>query len=430
MIFRLLILIILVTLPASCRKRESGISQGLSPSEVFSLAQEPSPATNAPGGKFPIAIYLDDSESMRGFITNESSLYLKTIDVILDEIFAAKYSFSFRRLSDPGSALPHQNISSIKRWDFYVKGTTPLATLIKGVAGKKEITVIVTDLVQSESGTDSYTLAEALRSVAKPENDLHLLAFRSDFRGTYWIERSPKGTIDINPKEGRPFYLLILSPDRESWLGFEQAVVSHLHPLFTYSPTDLPLAVEEVKPKNPFKGKTGWFTRGEDTYDRFGSALRFLKHYTPVNPPKAAGRMPLNYSLILKNPSAAAIPITADVRHWRKETTDFSEVELSLTEQQSVFTAASPAEGALDVELSFPYQKNQKSQIYQVQLRPRASMIALPDWVNKWSTDDDRTQVNAGKTYKLDLFIKALSRQITENIPFFNHFIVLESGRR
>jgi len=54
------------------------------------------------------------------------------------------------------------------------------------------VTVIVSDLVQSERERSAYDFIEAFRRAAVMRPEIMLLGFRSAFRGKYYVETEPK----------------------------------------------------------------------------------------------------------------------------------------------------------------------------------------------------------------------------------------------
>ncbi|MCX7834632.1 MAG: hypothetical protein N2450_01020, partial [bacterium] len=160
-----------------------------------------------------LSIYLDDSESMRGFVTNPQSTYcLETGNFIQRVLETTISSYDIFTIS----SLRQQQFSSrtIRDPSLYNAISTPLdqtlhhiVNQVKNDSTTEHISIIVSDLVLSND-RDITNFTKQLKELSKISPEFLLIGFQSIFQGKYFSEYPIKGTLQVQ-NQTRPFYFLI-----------------------------------------------------------------------------------------------------------------------------------------------------------------------------------------------------------------------------
>ena len=170
-------------------------------------------------------LYIDDSASMRGYASLPDSHYVRVMNHILDAGATGNLSVTPYRFSSGIAPVGNLGIAQLLSPQFYGGLDTPLSRLLEHIGvSPNRMSVIVSDLVQSDKTNDERALVKALRELARKRVEIRLLGFRSGFRGDYYVEHAPYAghaqrkiplTLDQSvPGGGRPFYLLVIAPNR------------------------------------------------------------------------------------------------------------------------------------------------------------------------------------------------------------------------
>lgn len=382
----------------------------------FPLAEETSSAS---GASPDLDVYVDDSGSMRGFVKTPHSIYRQVLRSILLSSTNAQLHVSVYPLSSDRS-VTSEPFTAIQSESFYTGRDTPLAALLRKIAARPSHTAIVlTDLVQSERGTDNQMLQAALTDLASHKLELRLLAFRSDFAGEYFPEigTGPK-RMDVRvsqavPHAGRPFYLLVVAPNTSSMNKADNDILAGLPKLYAFDPSEAPFEISGIKlSKQPEPRKSWAIYTGFKVLVR--PARRVESGYTFGRTADAADvvDLPVTLSLHTKLPMhrAERVELMGEIAEWSGSF-------------QSSATTLIPVHGELHQEkggttmpivLTVRRPKPTTWDIYRIRVRAGEGNLDVPDWVNEWSTEDDSIVEDANKTFQLSSFVQTLERVISE----------------
>ena len=174
----------------------------------------------------PVSIYIDGSGSMRGFVTDPAAEYPRLLRAFSGKAISS-YDAQIYKFTSDFMAIGHMAFSQVQTPGFYNGLWTPLSELFRRIVKDHEaqarISVIVSDLVQSERLRDHTDLMRSIRQLNQTHQEVVLLAFRSHFHGNYETETRSKRTYPLDTS--RPFYVLIIAPDAKSLLQFRREVL-------------------------------------------------------------------------------------------------------------------------------------------------------------------------------------------------------------
>lgn len=202
-------------------------------------------------------VYIDGSESMRGFAVPNDSNFRALVGDLLEASSTASFNLNEYKFTSAITGINGMPVSEILNPAFYNGLDTPLADLVARIAATPGHTaIIVSDLVQSERGRDWQALALAFSHLAETRPQIRLLAFRSGFEGNYFpefrtgSEHSPRLLFRLSqdvPGAGRPFYMVVVAPDSESMQFIEQYVLRRVKPVEVYDPATPPIEIHDLK---------------------------------------------------------------------------------------------------------------------------------------------------------------------------------------
>ena len=387
----------------------------------------------------PVEIVIDDSESMRGYVEAPNSAYRRLVTKLLQKSIASGYTVRIGGFADLRQSEPLETpLSTVLSRSFYRRADTPLAALFTRIASPKgqKIYIVVSDMVQSETGRDSLALTGAFRSMIGAAPAIALYGFRSAFRGTYFVESEPKGKylINVGDDGGKPFYMLILAPSADSLQQFER--YAGIGPLTsgsdynvvqfqTFYPSESPIeigAVNFVPPAPPVK--SGWLGENPLTWKCGGGDSVRVDTFRQRDQP--AGRSELVFSI----QAVAKQPVILPNRYRVEiEKADIGPKSASVAPARvaTVEVAGKLGEASCTVIYRFAPTVGHQWDIYRVRIRAGAGNLGLPAWVRDWSTSDDHADQK--RTLNLATIIEAMVRSSSENVVFFDHVIELHGGK-
>ena len=175
-----------------------------------------------------IAIHVDGTPSMEGYVQNNTSYYVKTLEA-LDSLFRVEPNVQYYRLGETSEPINANQFPKAQLPQFY-DGTDPdfpslennkTEAAISPTGKNDRLSVIVTDLYQKDSDITSVSkkIKEHYLNKDKPGYAIGILAIRSEFNGDFYIEniqgtstKAPYDTTERPPEEYRPFYVIFLGP--------------------------------------------------------------------------------------------------------------------------------------------------------------------------------------------------------------------------
>lgn len=158
-----------------------------------------------------IDVYVDGTFSMAGYVNCEGkSVYMTALENI--ERANSKGKIQFIRFGDEYKKLSRDEFLKSNRVEFYDQKDTSIQDVINRMSDNK-LTIIVTDLFQTNQ--DLYSLTNALKNkvFSNPSKAFAIVGMRSQFNGTiYDIGKNKKSfSYDSgnNTNAFRPFYFLV-----------------------------------------------------------------------------------------------------------------------------------------------------------------------------------------------------------------------------
>ena len=403
-----------------------------------------------------VRLYVDASESMKGYVSAGETNYPATIERLLERLAAAQYPLVAFQFSGGEKRLDSVQASKLKSPDFYSGGDTPLSKIVGRMADSVEagrIAVLVSDMVQSDPLHERVDLIRALARLANANSEILLIGCRSGFKGKYFVETYPKTTpLNLNIPDdqelGRPFYFLIGGPLGVGMQKFKDKV---LNPVFEqrkvqmFAPSEQALSfgkewkVLGVGPKESVWSRRTQAAPAEKTrgvlWESFthkgGTAaeapLRVESKMTVRSPLRNFSR--LGYSIDKGSFKA----VGKDGKHGPGEAREHVDrrPECELQNPDKKWIKCSEAErlaaGEYGVRLTFPFTIPARNSwdVYRVKITAGDGNLRPPAWISAWSTNTDRTVQDGSKTLYLEVLGESLVNGISENIVIMDRLIHL-----
>jgi hypothetical protein len=392
---------------------------------------------------------------MQGFVAAGDSVYADTLRHLRENIVTAQYTPALYKFSD--TVIPQGNTlsSNIFSSGFYDQVNTSLTTLLTRIANNTAagvLSVVVSDFVQSESGTDQLSLASAFQQVVNPQNgtrpEILLLGFRSKFQGLYYVETLPDLCRSKDPQKkqekdkkchlkleleknelGRPFYVLVIAPSAEALTQFEGYALQRLPGGEAFRPTAPPLVVQKAKLSASPDQPSYWNRRGPFAFHPNHSGPLTLIGTFVEREASSGGVSPLRLKVQIQSHVPLVSP--AKCRHQVERATFTVGSRKWQYDLQRVEDFRFLAEGKTD-EVTFTYlfprPAPQTWDLYRIQLQPGTANLQTPAWVREWNTDNDQTPEQGNRTLHLNLLVETMVRAITEKVVFSSQCILLGRG--
>lgn len=379
---------------------------------------------------------------MRGFVAVEASAYRRALDFLLDRSATAGYPLEVFQFSHKVTSLGNVGTATVLDPAFYSGGETSFPNLLGHIVESGEpgtISLIVSDVVQSGRTGDQRDLVLAFQKVAKAGKQVAMLAFRSAFRGTYWVEskRIGRTRFELNldgrtSDQGRPFYVILIADTREELAEARRYLLPDIDGYEEFDASSPGLLVEDVAFVPPdLQGGALWNLYRAAEKLPGGSGYRAALSFVEIGA-TAAETSPLR--LRLKTPasgpqstgairSPGIMEFSVERRTYRNGR--WSEIEAVPMRPEALFKASD-----LDVTYPFPRPRPMTWDVYRVRMSPGPANLRVPSWVDEWTTLDDSLEMWGNRTLKLDLFVEAMNRSIRERVPFTEQFILLGRGER
>ena len=411
---------------------------------VLQVCQDEAQSVVKPAGEFRrLDLYVDSSGSMKGFVGRANSDYSRALMSLLERAATAGYDlsvFSFAdRLSNP---LGNVGAATILKTNFYSGKETSFPHLFERITreyNKGAISVVVSDLVQSGRTGDQRSLILGFQELARNHPQVLLLALRSSFEGLYFVEGARAGTSQLLSLDGtaveksRPFYALVIAPTRNDLDEARRFLLPSLqgYEEFDASSPGLKLTDVEYSPSEGSIPVWNTYNPVEPLPAGLLSSPRALLSFLEITPP-AGAKSPLRLRFSFED--------SKDYRShglWSLRDLSFKVHRRSLRSgkwTQAVDAEIHPeallsADGKfLNINYTFPRPDTSSWDLYHVRLMPGAGNLRLPSWVEEWTTPDDSLPIWGNRTFKLELFIEALTRSLREQVPVSEHYLLLGRG--
>lgn len=399
----------------------------------------------------PLHLYIDSSESMRGFVTYPDSGYRTAIDFLLDRSATAGYPLEVFRFADGIAPLGNVAASAVLEPDFYSGDETSFPNLLQQIGEAERagaVSVIVSDLVQSGRTGDQRALVLAFQEIAKKGRQVVLLAFRSSFSGTYFVESRRKGgprslrlSLDGRTADrSRPFYIILVADRATNLAEVRRYLLPDIQGNEEFDASSPALTVGGIEYLPPDLGTAAvWnvYRSAESLPAGKGhrATLSFMEIGIPstdVTPVRLGLNLPASgpqSTGMLRSPRDLGLLV--EKRTFRQgRWTPLQPADLA---PEALFRSAEPApEASAGLALTYRVPRPAASSwdVYRVRVSPGPGNLRLPDWVEDWTTPDDSLPMWGNRTLKLDLFVEAMNRSIKEKVPLSDQFILFGRGER
>lgn len=404
------------------------------------IAEPPANSAAAP----KIQLFIDASESMRGFVSKPDSAYIGAISGLLDR--AATSGFPTEAFSFAGNVRPLESTSPnlLLSNRFYNGAVTSFPNLFHEIAlrwPRGAVSVIVSDLVQSSAAQDQRELSRAFQELAKLRPEVLLLGTRSSFFGRYFVEGRMAGTTlslaldGYGQDRGRPVYFLVVAPSRAALAAVERLLLPSFDTEARFDSTTPGLGVAGMRylPVDS-EEMLGWNARsapralasakGPRSLFSFEDALARGSEKGPltIRLAVAEGDTDNSVSRII---DPGAVELEGTVRAFTAGKWGAAkEVQL----EREILFAEEEKRTVLDLHYSFHRPRPFSWDAYRIRVFPGRGNIRLPIWVGDWSTPDDSLSRWGNRTLKLDVLIETLYRSLRERIPVCEQYILLGRG--
>ncbi|MGA2184682.1 MAG: hypothetical protein ABSH47_16805 [Bryobacteraceae bacterium] len=384
-------------------------------------------------------LYIDASMSMRGYLHDPGSMFARVLTFILEGTTASQYHVARYQFSTNIASVDSLPVHSFLSPEFYHGLDTPLSALLDRIARapySNHVSIIISDLVQSERGLDQLALVRSLQKLTAQNLELKLLAFRSNFHGPYYVEaytspgtpRSYELAMSQSlPGGGRPFYVLVIAPNSASLERLQQTVLDRAGPLETFSPTELPFKVSNIvfAPSRPVSSAWKLFSSPEQSAS--ASSTTWYIGFAEVSKPEGKDfSMRLRYQVRRgRLPLDSLEKIRREIRRC-----SFDHGRFTMQSEANIPASVSGGQNSefLDITYTAPRPRPGVWDIYRVRLRPGLGNVAVPHWVRDWSTDNDAYPGEGNKTFQLALLVEAMVKGITENTLVCEQYITFGRG--
>jgi len=356
-----------------------------------------------------IHIFVDNSESMQGFINSPNSNYINEIRNIVTKLGQPElYFYLFSNDVKPLGENLNNTMKILGNPSTYKGKHTRFDRLFEFIQRSdllSDINLVISDGIHSENSPLSHTVLTNFIRDWIQNNYFGFLGFMSSFNGTIFPVNKCN-TLHYNGN--RPFYLFIFSP----------------HKLTQYIKKEVLINSEEVI--HAVNGKI--------------ETVNILKINEEIGIEESFLESPQNlYFEINDKTEKISLDIdikSNDLRYWDFDSFQ-SELLLKtvdvfyLNNKDSIATLDSSIienhktylckkdNNNLQIKLEFQPSQSEKLQVYRLALTP-----LIPSWISRWATDNDCLIKNADKTFYLSKFFEnVLSSDKKFNL--FEIFIII-----
>ena len=367
-------------------------------------------------------LYIDGSGSMHGFAVPQASNFRNVVREVIESADDHGFAVTTYKFTSTFTNISGEEISQIEAPQFYNGQDTPLAALINRIASwPNRTSIVISDLVQSEQGLDVQALIRALLQLSSLRPEIRLLAYRSDFDGRYKPEFGGPGTPSIQLKmsqsilgNGRPFYILVVAPNRATMDSVQDNVLNRIPPAQSYDPTAPPLTIRNIKLDGSAAKNWNEGLPFSDALNRAGlPLLNSTFHWTGGDATGTSVLLPLvldiTQVLPLRDPNQLNLESYRFVWSGKGRS---EPAKIDLVEQGS-FDKRHP-DSTLYLQLQLPRPQRDAWSVYLIAVRAGDGNLDPPSWVNDWDTEDDSATSFGNRTYQLKVLTECMVHAISE----------------
>jgi hypothetical protein len=427
--------------------------------ESVKFFNAPKQPTEPPPEQLPaVRLYVDDSESMKGYVAVAGGNgYKATIERLLERLAASQYPLEATGVSSGEKSLQSVQASQLLSPGFYSGADTPLSKVVGEMAASVEggkIAILVSDMVQSDPLHERTDMIRALARLSSGE--ILLIGSRSGFHGKYFPETYAKKPFDLNlpddEEKGRPFYFLISAPTAAVMQKFRDKILT---PAFEnrkvqmFAPSTPAVSFDqEWKVLGIGKAPSAWSrgtkaalvpgTRGvlwESFTHQGGAAAE-----SPLRiESKASIRAPLRdfsrlgYLMERGTFKSAGKDGKRGPGEARERLEGRPECEIQNADPKAdkkwvaCGAVAGLSNGEYVVRLTFPFATPAMNtwDVYHLKVTAGDGNLRPPEWITAWSTSSDQETQDGNKTLYLEVLGESLVNGISENVVILDRLIHL-----
>jgi hypothetical protein len=384
-----------------------------------------------------VAIYVDGTPSMQGYVTDSASNYIKTLDA-LDGIFLASQT-QYYRLGENSKPIDRQDYRQAMQSKFY-DGSDPKYPLLKvsqietaihphfyknvsnvsPISGNR-IVAIITDLYQKKA--DLNTVIKAIRdqyldsSNTDNNNVVGILAVKSNFNGKIY-------DIGITEKELawngiHPFYVIFLGSYHEISSYFQKLEEKlkdikdkHLVILASQDLVREPFHSQKLPDLPEGLIKQSFLQHGRVALELKTPSYNMLEIEQHINED-----LKIDHSFSLESPDyvlpldSTSLQLSPNIQYLndrgQAESVDREPIAIEL---QSTSESSQELKFAQNIKLSeFP-----KPGIYAVSLNVVGRKLETKDWWKEWSSAEN--SIDGSKTHNFVTFMNELKTATEDRI--------------
>lgn len=417
--------------------------------EKLFTAGEPAGGSQ-PAAVSEIQVYLDASASMSGFLTTGSvfSRILRELTSSPEAVAKTKF-YQFGETVIPVAR--EQIWAKASQQNFYNQRWTAFASLLNRKmqsAPKSTMFLVITDGVQSlKEGYDLSRMVQSLADGLRRGWQVEILGFKSQFEGKIYSELNDK--LSFSYRTGnkaalyRPFYFFVFAPSRQALQDFNQLLGKASGLSFNLLNPGLPV-VEKYRAKTlPPTEPMILFKR--DSFPQ-GVQLVPVDYLAVLEPAKVREKIFtvdtaldfLKVSPLYNGQSRLRARVSGFYSPDDQKWTPLAGEELLFEPEFTPVTPKAPSSSSRQPEekplfsyrVSWHFNIPEKAgwYVYRISYLPEIGSPAFPQWVNKWSTDNDQSPVYANRTLYFSQLVELLLNQITIEQPVGEHYIAIYWG--
>jgi hypothetical protein len=389
-----------------------------------------------------VAIYLDGSGSMLGYVKDGETNYTKALES-LRKVFelTGQLPVEYYRIGNPMQKITSSEYYSFGATSVFYDGSnakfkqvsSPIdAAIIPSAKNQPKMTVIITDLEQNSG--DVTKLNKKIQDIYfnsdKKDYAVGVWAVKSEFNGKVYVDKNNQlQTFDYNsgkqPEKMRPFYVLFIGPyqDVKYYFGELQKYNSNqslangdMSKLMIFHPDHILEQVSKLEtlPTTP----TGITRPLSLVKDGVAASKVSQGHYELLQiDSRQQDSLTINYSVNLA-PSEHSLLVDANSLQAKVKAEKFDKFAKNFTEidaSQEVNKAIEfkdwqiiPQENKLNFTAVIQPQKFPESGIYKLQFDILTASLEVPSGWKKWDWQTRSNEQDGSKTHNLEEFLTAL----------------------
>lgn len=357
----------------------------------------------AAGNKIAVDIYVDATESMRGYVADPRSVYVKFLQAVDGAVIAGwkDANRTFYRFGSTAQPMTRAAFIEAGVSNFYTEKKTNI-DIVVGQANPEKVSVIVTDLFQTDANLNA--IVDRIKDKCFHRDiSVGILGVPSQFEGM--VYDAPGGAYRYASGSGaetkRPFYAIMFG-----------------------SPGNLGRLVDSLEgmegvDKDRFILITPYVVRGVSASIEKGKNVKSLnvlvagKRFRLVGSESNAGKFDVNLSLVRTPYAAQFVTDKLELEAYRAKRTQ-RQRDLLQGERTDDFAVtalkATPNGVSLGLDYSLhPVGAREGIYDYVLYLRTAAQGgFENPAWVRNFSSEDPTAARDANKTLNLERFVQML----------------------